>query len=364
MNIFPINPRRLLNGAAGRLHSIIGRAQLRQCGVLVTRGTTSCGESLLVGGVVLSPPEAKPYISSLYRWAPMLASDHFHLIAEKDASRLLLQLEDKVVALPPIRTLSNYLGGVIKHWDSIEVDSSHAIRSFAGVTIVDQLAQVNYRGVRLEYEVYLNWAEESLEEVLFWGDLLPNYYSIATPPRNGLVFDLGAYHGLFGMAAAIDVGPGGRVFCFEPDPESRSVLEFNCRRNNLTNIEVIPAGVAGHTQKRAFVSLGGLGSHFGFGCEADAANTIQVYSLPDACKLVGIAAPDFVKADIEGDEIEMVEEQRDLFSQFYKTTFAVASYHHVHGVPTKNRLEKAFRKSKYQVATTREGHQTTVAWRS
>jgi hypothetical protein len=93
-------------------------------------------------------------------------------------------------------------------------------------------------------------------------------------------------------------------------------------------------------------------------------DTIQVYSLPDCCKLVGINAPRFVKADIEGAEVDMVEMALEWIQGLPTTVFAIASYHIVDGKPTKGCLEVAFRRAQYHVTTTRFGHQTTVAWRA
>lgn len=363
LNPFKLGSNHTLRRVAGKIRRATLWFRLRQCGVFVERGRDHLSESMQIGGVAVAPLQTKHYLPALEKWAAKLVAGRFQVVAELGAARLLLQREAKLVALPPVRTLIDYLGGIIKHWNSIELDPMHNVRSIAGVTVEGQLARVNYRGAWVEYEVASNWTEESLEEVLFWGDLLPNYYHRVGPPaRNGLVFDLGAYHGLFGLAAAIDVGPGGRVFCFEPDAKSRCVLEANCRRNNLTTVEVIPAGVSGRTEKRSFVSLGGLGSHFG-GELAATKDEVQVYSLPDCCKLVAIGAPAFVKADIEGAEVEMVESGLEWIKGLPATVFSIASYHVVGGEATKIPLERAFRKAKYRVATTREGHQTTVAWR-
>lgn len=362
MNSSKLKPTRLFNRAVNRIRRVICRAELRHCGVLVCR-SGQLSESIRIGSTVIQPPEAVHYLPSLKRWSEMLARGRFQVIADPGTSRLLLQREDKVVALPPIRTLESFLRAVILHWDSIVVDTSHNVRSLAGVTVEGHQAHVNYRGVELEYEVASNYWEESWEEVIFWGNILPNYYKITPPPQGGVVFDLGAYHGLFSMAAAIDIGPNGHVFCFEPDAQSRRVIELNCQRNKITTVDVIPSAVSGKTEKQSFVSSGGLGSHLGGGGTA-ADESVQVYSLPDSCKLVGISAPAFVKADIEGAEIEMVEEGLDWIKGLSSTVFSIASYHIVAGEASKLRLEQAFRKANYRVITTRDGHQTTVAWRS
>jgi|GEM_PF-1610692 len=350
--------------AAKKIHREVRRALLRCCGVLVERGSDQLSESMFIGGVAVSPLQAKHYLPSLEKWAARLVAGRFQIVAERGAARLLLQRGTKVVTLPPVRTLIDYIGGIIKHWESIVVDGLQNVRSIAGVTLEGQMARVNYRGVWLEYEVASNWAEESLEEVLFWGDLLPNYYYRVGPPyRSGVVLDLGAYQGLFGLAAAIDVGPNGRIFCFEPDERSRNILIINRERNNLRNIQVVPAGVANRTEKRNFISLGTLGSHFGNSNALGTSGT-QVYSLPDCCRIAGSSSPAFVKADVEGAELEMVEPCLDWLRKLRSTVFSVASYHIVDCAPTRIRLEHAFREAGYQTDTTRKGHQTTVAWRS
>ena len=355
--------RAVHNRVSRQIYRNICLKQLRQCGVNVHYGPGETVQSMQIGSVAITPLQIKQYLPSLEKCAALMAAGRFRIIAEQGASRLLLQSESKVVALPPVSTLIDYLGGIIKHWNSLELDETHNVHSIAGVTLEGELARVNYRGVWLEYEVSPKWAEESLEEVFFWSDLLSNYYyRVGPPPRDGIVFDLGSYHGLFGIAAAIDVGPGGRVFCFEPDAKSRSTLEANCRRNDLTNIEVIQAGVSGRTEKRSFVSLGGLGSCLG--CQSNATqDVVQVYSLPDCCKIAGIDTPAFVKADIEGAEVEMVESCLEWIKGLPSTVFSIASYHIVDGESTRIRLEQAFRKVKYHVSTTPSGHQTTIAWR-
>ena len=58
--------------------------------------------------------------------------------------------------------------------------------------------------------------------------------------RPGMVFyDWGANIGLFSLLAARLVGPTGRVFSFEPDPDTAARLERNVARNGYQNTSVI-----------------------------------------------------------------------------------------------------------------------------
>jgi len=54
-------------------------------------------------------------------------------------------------------------------------------------------------------------------------------------PGNTII-DIGANIGCFSLLAARKVGPSGRVFAIEPDPETYQQLVENIKRNNATNI--------------------------------------------------------------------------------------------------------------------------------
>lgn len=359
----PLLRRVVRNRALMKIARKIGWMKLLRCGVVVHSARDQSSLSMQIGGVEVAPLYTKRYLPPMEKWAARLFEGRFQVAVERDASRLLLRREGKTVALQSVSTFIDFLGGVLKHWTTIKVDQFDNISSIAGVTIDGRRAHLIYRDRRLEYEVAANWAEESLEEVLFWSDLLPNYYyKVGPPSRNGIVFDFGAFHGLFGLAAAIDVGPSGYVFCFEPDAQSLAALGTNIYRNNMTNIKVIAAGVGGRTEKLGFALQGDRGSHFS-GKAEEVKNGVQVYSLPDCCKATGVSSPAFIKADVEGSELEMVESCLDWLAGLHSTIFSIASYHLVNSIATKFRLEHAFRKIGYHVATTRDGHQTTVAWR-
>jgi len=62
--------------------------------------------------------------------------------------------------------------------------------------------------------------------------------------RGMTVFDIGAHVGLFTLAAAKRVGPEGRVYAFEPSPQTAEILKHHIRLNGWQDrAEVVPAVV-------------------------------------------------------------------------------------------------------------------------
>ena len=348
----------------GRFEREVANRRLTSCGVVVRRGGD--GEFIQVGSLEYSAEDSRAWVYPLRKSAAQLSGCGFRVLADPGCRGLLLSRGDRNVLLPRTQTLVVFLSAVLKYWDTVQVDANDSITAIADVVITGDTAHTTYHGNLIEYELEPNWAAhyEGLEKVLFWTHLLPNYhYRIGRPCREDTVFDVGACSGLFSLASALDVGSQGRVFCFEPDKTNLTALESNIGRNRLRNIEIVTAGIGGRSEKRAFVSSGGLGSHLAER-GGDGREPVQIYTLADACNTIGGSPPAFIKADIEGAELEMVEPQVDWIGELCATVFAIASYHIVNGEPTRIRLESAFRKAGYNVSTAKEGHQTTVAWRA
>lgn len=178
-------------------------------------------------------------------------------------------------------------------------------------------------------------------------------YTLRYQPRPGdCVFDIGAYVGVTTYFFSQMVAPSGTVYAFEPDPES-----FRCLRENITslrmkNVYPVQKGLWSHRDSLAFHQDAGLGSAFEtftirpFGAVCD----VETLSLAEACEELHVAAPHFVKMDIEGAEIQVIEGARQ-FIQKNDIHFAIASYHIVDGRPTSETLEKIFAECGYAVET-------------
>jgi FkbM family methyltransferase len=146
---------------------------------------------------------------------------------------------------------------------------------------------------------------------------------IATPKalaeflRPGMVFyDLGANIGFFSLLAARLVGAGGGVFSFEPDAQVASRLRRNIELNGYSNITVIEAGVWSASEDVRFVPSdptspeGGTGK-FLAGEDQTVGTPTRCIALDDFIQ--SACAPDAIKFDVEGAELEALRGAKKLF---------------------------------------------------
>ncbi len=121
------------------------------------------------------------------------------------------------------------------------------------------------------------------------------------------LFDVGANAGFYTLLGSKLVGPGGKVFAFEPLPANLGHLREHLRINHVTNTEVIAAAVGRSKGRLQFAeaaspSMGRLDP--GGGLEVD------VVSLDELVAAGAVRPPDLIKMDIEGGEVEALKGAR------------------------------------------------------
>ncbi len=171
------------------------------------------------------------------------------------------------------------------------------------------------------------------------------------------VVDAGAFEGMFAIYAASRVGKSGRVIALEPDPENLRRLRENVARNGLSQVEIVEAGLWSHEGTVDFTP-GGHGAAINPG---SGSMEIRVSALAGLIEHRKITRLDFIKMDIEGAEIEVLESSRELLRTL-PAAWAIASYHRRDGQKTAGRLEKIFRELGYKALTENPAHLTTYAW--
>lgn len=122
---------------------------------------------------------------------------------------------------------------------------------------------------------------------------------MATIPRGGVVFDVGAHVGYYAMAAAHAAGPAGRVVAFEPLPLNLRYLRGHVRANRLTNITVVAACVGERGGRAGFEYCGGTGR----GRMVEGGGCVATVSLDEEIEAGRLPAPDVIKMDVEGAEV-------------------------------------------------------------
>jgi len=88
---------------------------------------------------------------------------------------------------------------------------------------------------------------------------------------------------------------------------------------------------------------------------------VEADTLDNLINKMGLRRIDFLKADIEGAEIEMLGGAKKALINKIIKNFAIASYHIIDGKMTFKSLENTFRKFDYFVKTDFKSHLTTYA---
>jgi len=133
-----------------------------------------------------------------------------------------------------------------------------------------------------------------------------------------VVYDIGANAGFYTLLASVLVGPKGRVFAFEPVPLNLHHLNEHLRINRITNVTVIDAAVAGragvaHFDEGPNHSMG----HLAFGGSL----TVRTVCLDEMVKSGELPPPDFMKIDVEGAEVDVLQGAKSVLENHHPVIF-------------------------------------------
>ncbi|HWA37351.1 MAG TPA: FkbM family methyltransferase, partial [Burkholderiales bacterium] len=145
--------------------------------------------------------------------------------------------------------------------------------------------------VALEQE---DWLEEEIRFVRAW--LRPGMRAL----------DIGANLGLYTLAMARAVGSSGRVAAFEPGPGAADYLARSLRLNGFDHVALARTAVSNRRGVAAF-ELGEQPELAALATTAEAALRVPTARLDDLVREHGLDDVEFVKMDVEGHELQVVE---------------------------------------------------------
>jgi len=145
--------------------------------------------------------------------------------------------------------------------------------------------------------------------------------------RHGdFVVDVGANIGVFTVLASKIVGASGKVLAFEPAADARTVLEKNIRENKLTNVEIFPFALSDTDGTVEFAIPNNIGDSSGYFKDGSLKQAAEQITLDNFVKNNKIKQVDFIKADIEGMERNLIKGAAETIKKFKPRT-AICIYH-------------------------------------
>jgi FkbM family methyltransferase len=170
----------------------------------------------------------------------------------------------------------------------------------------------------------------------FLGSLCQQYveslYEKAPLRKGDTVIDAGAWIGTFTVKAAKAIGDEGRVIAIEPERSNIELLRKNVEANGLGNVIIVHKGIWSKRDKLRF-HLSGVTAHSFVGGGTDEFVEVEVDSLDNMLRELGIEGVDFIKMDIEGAEIEALKGMEKTLKD-NDVKLAIAAYHLVNGKKT------------------------------
>ena len=168
------------------------------------------------------------------------------------------------------------------------------LRRLAFVSPRHRPGTIELGGFRVRYvdllSVYMEYKD-------IFGQRIYHFDSDSPAPR---VIDGGGYIGM-SVLYFKSVHPGARITCFEPDPDLVDVLQANVRENGLSDVEIVPAGLAAQAGSVSFEPDGADGGKI---VDMEGTKTIEVVPLSRYLD----EPVDFLKLNIEGQELPVLRE--------------------------------------------------------
>lgn len=166
---------------------------------------------------------------------------------------------------------------------------------FDGLTV-----QVNL-GDRLGCDIYYGFIQESWDYSLFMAILKPG----------DIVVDIGSNFGMYALGAAKRLVSNGRVFAFEPDVRSMSLLKENIRLNKfehlVTCLDVCIGSYDGTVDFYAAADPSFSGIYDTNRSETTGCLTLPIRQIDTVMREQGISQVNKIKIDVEGAEYEVLE---------------------------------------------------------
>ena len=129
--------------------------------------------------------------------------------------------------------------------------------------------------------------------------------------RGDGVADIGANVGAYTKHLSLLVGDAGRVHAFEPVAANYDILQTVVRKAKLTNVQLFRLALGATLEQReiAIPDLGGFTGYYWahLAKPGEHGETVTVTTLDELSRTKAISRLDFIKCDVEGGELEVIQ---------------------------------------------------------
>jgi FkbM family methyltransferase len=178
--------------------------------------------------------------------------------------------------------------------------------------------------LKLSFRQRLTWGAHLFKAVAYQyhRPLLPHLKRLV--PRNGVVVDVGAHAGQFAKLFS-QLVPKGYVYAFEPGLYALSILKLVVKWRGLRNVRILRLGLSDasgsetlHVPLKRHGTMGFGLAHLGgpLGDRQTHAQTIRLTTLDLFVSEHMLHRLDFIKADIEGWEVNMLKGGMESIREF------------------------------------------------
>ncbi len=163
-----------------------------------------------------------------------------------------------------------------------------------------------------DYSMYLDINDVGISRtLLLFGNREKDHHIILKNvlSKGMKVFDFGANIGYYALMESRLVGPTGVVVAVEPSPENVALLKRNVTLNKVENIPIMAVGVSERRTRQTLLlaHMSNLNTFHAPGLDPKSLSgktiEVEVLGVPDIAAEHG--APDLIRMDVEGHEVEI-----------------------------------------------------------
>lgn len=183
-----------------------------------------------------------------------------------------------------------------------------------------------------------------------------------------VVYDIGAHTGAYSLFFSRQVGPRGTVVAFEPQSDNFAGLAQRLRRNGVSNVRALEVALGARAELRQLYALPGMSTTPSLAADARTllrrrAGCVRVEALDQLVARLRLPLPHFVKIDVEGLEVEVMEGAADTLARSRPGLLI-----EVHGADREHKtrrvqeLASLLGRLGYQITHAESGRIVTASW--